>query len=181
MQNIENDVLKVLVSKEQIDARCAELAKQIEQDYDGKNPLFLVLLNGALPFMAKLCDYIKIPMEYDCIRVHSYVGKTSTGNIIVENYHFDKLKNRHVVLVEDIIDSGLTLHTLTDLLDSKGTASIEICALLNKPVLNQIELNPKYVGFNVPNEFVIGFGLDYDQQYRNLPYVGVLKPEAIKK
>ena len=181
MKNIEDDVLKVLVSKEQIEKRCAELAEEIGNDYGDSNPLFLCLLNGALPFLAKLCDYIKIPMEYQCVKISSYVGKSSTGNILIENFDFNKLKDRDVIIVEDIIDSGLTLHTLVDLLNTKGLKSLQICSLLNKPSLNQIELNAKYVGFNVPNEFVIGFGLDYDQQYRNLPYVGVLDPKAIKK
>lgn len=180
MKDINEDVLKVLISAEEIDQRVKELAQEIEKDYADKNPLLLCLINGSIPFLAKLISYLRIPMEYDCIRVHSYLGQSSTGNVIVENYRFDKLKGRHIILVEDIIDTGLTLHTLTGMLKDVKPASLEICSLLNKPSLNQIALNPKYVGFDIPSEFVIGFGLDYNEQYRNLPYIGVMNPKAIK-
>ena len=181
MHLIENDVLKVLITKEEIETRCKELAAEINRDYADKNPMLICLLKGALPFLAKLLDYIKIPMEYECIRVSSYQGMSSTGNVVIENFDFKKVENRHIIFVEDIIDSGLTLYETKKLFATKNIASCEIMALLNKPILNKIDLDAKYIGFVIPNEFVIGFGLDYDEQYRNLPYIGVMKPEAIKK
>ncbi len=180
MKDINEEVLRVLITEEQIDARCKELASQIEADYENKNPLLLCLINGSLPFLGNLIKYIRIPMEYDCIRVHSYQGQSSTGNVIVENYNFDKLKGRHIILIEDIIDTGLTLHTLKQMLKSIPIGSVEICSLLNKPGLNQIDVGAKYIGFEIPSEFVIGFGLDYNEQYRNLPYIGIMNPKAIK-
>ncbi len=181
MHSIENDVLKVLITKEQIDQRCKELALEIENDYQDSNPIFICVLKGALPFMAKMLDHLKLQMEIECVRIKSYDGMSSTGKVTIDNFNFDLIKDRHVILVEDIIDSGLTMFEASKMFKEKGLKSLEILALLNKPVLNQVPINPKYVGFEIPNEFVIGFGLDYDEQYRNLPYVGILKPEAVKK
>ena len=181
MRSIENDVLKVLISKEELDNRCKELAEQLQNDYQDENPIFICILKGALPFMAKLLDHLKMNMEIECVRVKSYDGMSSTGNVQIDNFNFDYIKDRHVILVEDIVDTGLTMQKTTELFKSKGVKSLEILTLLNKPVLNKVPLDIKYIGFEIPNEFVIGFGLDYDEQYRNLPYVGVLKPEAVKK
>ena len=180
MRSIEEDVLKVLITKEEIDARCAELAEQLHRDYQDENPIFLCILKGAMPFMAKMLDHLKFKMQIECIRVKSYDGMSSTGSVKIDDFNFDLIKDRHVILVEDIIDTGLTMKKTSDLFKEKGVKSLEILSLLNKPVLNKVPLNPKYIGFEIPNEFVIGFGLDYDEQYRNLPYVGVLKPEAVK-
>ena len=181
MRSIEEDVLKVLITKDEIDNRCKELADKLHKDYQDENPIFICILKGALPFFAKMLEHLKFEMEIECVRVKSYDGMNSTGNVQIDNFNFDHIKDRHVIIVEDIIDTGLTMKKTTDLFKSKGVKSLEILALLNKPVLNQVQLNPKYIGFEIPHEFVIGFGLDYNEQYRNLPYIGVLKPEAIKK
>ncbi len=181
MRKIKDDVLKVFITEEQINNRCKELAEEIHKDYGDSNPLFICVLKGALPFMAKMLKYLEFPMEFECIKVKSYSGMNSTGIVTIDNFNFDIVKNRHVILVEDIVDTGLTMHKTTKLFLDAGVVSLEILTLLNKPVLNKIPLKMKYVGFEIPDEFVIGFGLDYDEQYRNLPYIGVLDPAKIKK
>lgn len=181
MHFIEEDVLKILITNEEINTRCQELAKEIDNDYKDKNPILVCLLKGALPFLAKLLEHIKIPMEIDCIKVHSYSGTNSTGKVTIEHLKSEKYKNRHVILVEDIIDTGLTLNETCKLFKEFGVESLEIMSLLNKPVLNKVELNAKYIGFEIPNEFVIGFGLDYNEQYRNLPYIGIMNTDKLEK
>ena len=177
---LENDVKKILFSKEDIDKRCEEIAKLIDKDYEGKKPLLICVLNGALPFFSNILTRITIPMEYDAIKVSSYDGTETTGKINIGNYNFNKIKNRDVLIVEDIVDTGHTMKALVEYFNSVTTPnSVEILTLLDKPSRREVEVKTKYVGFEVENEFVIGYGLDYNELYRNLPYVGVIKEEAI--
>lgn len=179
MNFIEQDVKKVLVSSEEIEARSLELARQIENDYVGKTPMMLCLLNGALPFMATLVKKIRTDVEYQCVKVTSYAGTSTTGNVSLGSFDTSKFAGRDVLIVEDIVDTGLTIKKVVEYLYTLGVNSVEVVTLLDKPARREVEVNPKYIGFTIPNEFVIGFGLDYDEKYRNLPYVGVLKEEAI--
>ena len=181
MYFIEEDILKILITNEEITNRCIELAREIEKDYEDKNPILVCLLKGSLPFLAKLLEHIRIPLEIDCIKVHSYNGTSSTGSVTIEHLKSNKYNNRHVILVEDIIDTGLTLKKTCELFNDFNVSSLEIMSLLNKKVLNQVDLNAKYIGFDIPNEFVIGFGLDFNEKYRNLPYIGVLNTDKINK
>ncbi len=179
MKFIEQDVKEILVSNEQIEKRSLELAREIEKDYAEKDPIFLCLLNGALPFMATLIKNIRTDIEFVCVKVSSYEGTESSGKVSFGNFNFNNIQNRNVVIVEDIVDTGLTISKVTETLIEKGANSVEVVTLLDKPSRREVEVTPKYIGFVVPNVFVIGFGLDYNEKYRNLPYVGVLKEEAI--
>lgn len=180
MKILEQDVKKILFSKEDIDKRCQEIAELIDKDYVGKRPLLLCVLNGALPFFSNVLTRITIPMEYDAIKVSSYDGTETTGKINIGNYNISKLIDRDVLIVEDIVDTGHTMKALVEFLNSNSKPkSVEILTLLDKPSRREVEVKTKYVGFEVANEFVIGYGLDYNELYRNLPYVGVIKEEAI--
>lgn len=180
MNLLEKDVKKILFSKEDIDKRCAEIADMINSEYEGKKPLLLCVLNGALPFFANVLTRINIPMEYDTIRVTSYSGTETTGEINIGNFNVDKIAGRDVIIVEDIVDTGRTMKALVDYFNNITTPkSVEILTLLDKPSRREVEVSVKYIGFEVANEFVIGYGLDYNQLYRNLPYIGVIKEEAI--
>ena len=179
MEFIEKDVKKVLVSSEEIEARSKELAEMIEKDYDNKKPILLCLLNGALPFMATLVKKIRTDVEYQCVKVSSYAGTTSTGTVSFGSFDVEKLNGRDILIIEDIVDTGLTIKKVKEYLFSIGALSVEVVTLLDKPSRRVADIYPKYIGFTVPNEFVIGFGLDYNEKYRNLPYVGVLKEDAI--
>lgn len=180
--NIHNDIKKILISNEQIEARCKELGEILNKDYDNKNPVLLSLLRGSIPFVATLSKYLTIPVEFDYMRASSYRGTASTGNVAISLMPATNLLNRHVIIVEDIIDTGSTLSTVSQVIEDLHPASLEIITLLDKPYMRKVKnLIPKYVGFTVPNEFVVGFGLDYDEAYRQLPYVGVLKEEIYKK
>lgn len=179
--NIEQDIKKILITEEEIDKRCRELGKHLSEDYDGLNPVVICLLKGSVVFTGKLITYINVPMELECLRIKSYDGMHSTGHVQIFDFDYNILNKRHVIIVEDIIDTGLTLKEVIKIFKTKSIKSLEVCALLNKKAMNRVDINPKYIGFEIPNEFVVGFGLDYNQQYRNLPYVGVLKEEAINK
>ena len=165
---IEKDIEKVLISKEEILAKSAELGKQLTEEYQGKNPLVVGILKGAVPFMADLTREINTYLELDFMDVSSYGNATvSSGEV-----------GRHILIVEDIIDSGRTLAYLVDLFRYRKAASVKIVTLLDKPEGRVVDIKADYVGFDVPNEFVVGYGLDYAETYRNLPYIGVLKPEV---
>lgn len=181
--NIHNDIEKVLVSNEEIEKRCASLAKELDKDYDGKTPVVLSLLRGSIPFTATLTKYMNTQVEFDYMRASSYHGGTvSCGNVAVSLMPATKLENRHVLIIEDIIDTGTTLSTITKIINDLHPASLEIVTLLDKPYMRKVsDVAPKYIGFTIPNEFVVGFGLDYDEKYRHLPYVGVLKESVYKK
>lgn len=174
-------VKKVLISREELDKRIEEVAKEIEIDYADKMPVMLCLLKGSISYFTRLCENMNIPMVYEFLRASSYHGATTTGDVKVTNLPLLDLKGRHVIVVEDIIDTGLTLSCILDVLKKLEPASIEITTLLDKPARRQVDgVIPKYVGFVIPDEFVLGFGLDWNEQYRNLPYIGVLKEEFYK-
>ena len=174
--NINNNIKKTLITKEMLDERIAEIAKQISIEYVDKNPVMICLLKGSVSYFAHLCENIHIPLEYEFLRASSYHGATTTGEVKLLHVPTIPLKNRHVIIVEDIIDTGLTLAAI-----QKEPSSLEITTLLDKPSRRvEHSIVPKYVGFTIPDEFVVGFGLDYNEQYRNLPYIGVLKEEVYK-
>jgi len=177
---LENNVLKVLVSKEQIEEIEDRMAKQISEDYADKNLLLLCILKGSVVFFSDLMRKITLPMEIDFMKVTSYgKGSVSTGNVrILLDLHREDFSAVDVLIVEDIIDSGRTLSTLVEYLKMKGCRSVKTCTLLDKPARREVPFQPDYTGAVIPDEFVIGFGLDYAEKYRELPYVGVLKPSV---
>lgn len=177
---MHKDCKKILFSEEQINERCKELGKQLTQQYaDNKHDvLFVGILKGSLPFMAELIKRVEADIKIDFIAASSYVGTESQGDIKIIKDLDCSVENRDVVLVEDIIDTGLTILKLKELLYKKGAHDVKVVALLNKQSRRTCDVNADYVGFEIENEFVIGFGLDYEQRYRNLPYVGVLKEEC---
>ena len=176
---LEKDIEKTLVSKEAIDLKTRELGAQIAQDYRDKNPLVIGILKGAVPFMADLVRAIDIHLEMDFMDVSSYgEALVSSGEVKIIKDLDTNVMGRDVLIVEDIIDSGRTLKYLVDLFKYRQAKSVKIVTLLDKPEGRVVELDPDYCGFLVPNEFVVGMGLDYKENYRNLPFVGVLKPEV---
>ncbi|WP_346353655.1 hypoxanthine phosphoribosyltransferase [Azotosporobacter soli] len=176
---MHNDVEKVLISTEELKRRIAELGKQISTEYAGKEILMIGVLRGAVLFMADLARAIELHVSMDFMAVSSYgAGTTSSGVVRILKDLDESIEGRHVLVVEDIIDSGLTLNYLLDNLRSRKPASIKLCTLLNKPERRKVEVNIDYNGFDVPDYFVVGYGLDYAERYRNLPYIGILKPEV---
>ena len=179
---LHKDVEEILLSHEEIEAKCEELGKRVSKDYEGKTPIFIGLLKGAVPFLAELIKHIECPMEIDFIDVASYSGTQSTGKVTFLKDVSCNLEGRHVVFVEDIIDTGLTLSEVVKVFKQRKIASYEIVTLVDKPEGRKIGgVSPKYIGFNIPNKFVVGFGLDYNELYRNLPYIGVLKRSVYEK
>lgn len=179
---INNDVEKVLVSEQELDAINRRLGEQITRDFEGKNLLVVGILKGSVYFMADLTRYIDLPLKLDFLAVSSYGGGTrSSGAVrIIKDIDID-LEGYDVLLIEDILDSGRTLQYVSDMLSARKANSISICTLLDKPARRVVDLNADYVGCDVPDEFVVGYGLDYDQHYRNLPYIGALKREVYEK
>ena len=180
---MEKNIEKVLISKEQIRAKVQELAAQLSKEYADKDPVFVGVLKGVVIFFADMVREISIPCEIDFMCLSSYGGTNSSGNVVVKKDLSVDIKGRHVVILEDIYDTGRSLDFTRKYLLSKEPASLKICTLLDKPErrVEGITLVPDYVGFTIPNEFVVGYGLDFNEHYRNLPYVGVLKPEAYEK
>ena len=180
--SIHNDVKKILISNEELKIRIKELAKEIEHDYQGKKIVMICLLKGSIPFFTYLCENIDLPMEYQMMRASSYHGTNTTGKVNIINMLTTSLSGKDVLIVEDIVDTGLTLTHMKKVLLEMEPASLKIVTLLDKPVRRLVDdMNPEYVGFTIPDEFVIGFGLDFDEEYRNLPYVGILKEEKYVK
>ena len=172
------DIEKVLLTEEQIKARIKELAEQITADYDGKCPLLVCILNGASIFYINLICELDMPLTMNFMRISSYGGGTeSSGNVRILYDLEQDITDKDVIIVEDIIDSGNTLYKLTNTLAKRGAASIKTCCLLDKPSRRQVDIDADYVGFVVPDEFLVGYGLDYDGIYRNLNFIGTLKPE----
>ena len=175
------DVAKVLISAEEIDAKLAEMGRTITEDYRGKDVLMIGVLKGAFILMADLARHIDLPVEFDFMAVSSYGSATKTSGVVRILKDLDQeIADRHVIIVEDIIDSGLTLHYLIRNLKVRNPASLELAALLIKDGIERPPLDVKYEGFHIPPDFVIGFGLDYDGKYRNLPYVGVMHESLIR-
>jgi hypoxanthine phosphoribosyltransferase len=177
-----SNVAEVLLSEEQIEAKVAELGHRISSDYEGLELTLVSVLKGSLPFMADLMRSITLPLRIDLMEVSSYGGATteSSGLVRILKDLSAPIEGRDVLIVEDIIDTGLTLNYLLRYLKGKNPKSIKICALLDKPARRLVEIQLDYVGFEIPDAFVVGYGLDYGEVYRNLRFVGVLRPEAYK-
>lgn len=181
--NMNDDVLRTLISEEEIHAKVREMGKIISRDYENSSNLILVtVLKGAVVFLADIMREITVPCDIDFMVVSSYGSGVKTSGVVKIVKDLDvPLEGRDILIIEDILDSGLTLSYIKELLADRGPRSIRIAALLDKPERRQVNLQADYVGFSVPDEFVIGYGLDYDEKYRNLPYIGVLKPEVYSK
>lgn len=180
---MEKDIQEILLSEEQIKNRIAELGEILTKEYEGKDPVIVGVLKGVVVFYADMIRQIKVPCQMDFMWISSYEGQNSTGKMDVKRDVSVDIKGRHVLILEDIFDTGNSLDFTYKHLLSKEPASLKICTLLDKPSRRKpgITLQADYVGFTVPNAFVVGYGLDFDEHYRNLPYVGILKPEAYEK
>jgi hypoxanthine phosphoribosyltransferase len=177
---LERAVGEILVDADMLSGRIAELGEEISADYDGRDLLLIGVLKGAVFFMADLMRHLTVPCELDFMAISSYGAATDSSGVVRILKDLDiNIRERHVLVVEDIIDSGLTLSYLVRNLSAREPASLEICALLTKPSRREIEVPVRYVGFEIPNRFVIGYGLDFAERYRNLPYVGVLNERLI--
>jgi hypoxanthine phosphoribosyltransferase len=179
MDPFTDDIEKVLISEEEIQAKLAAMGAQITRDYEGRSLLLVGVLKGAFVVMADLARNIQLPLQFDFMAVSSYGAATKTSGVvrILKDLDHD-LKDLDVLVVEDIVDSGLTLKYLLKNLAGRKPASLEVAALLRKEGIQQVELDVRYIGFDIPNEFVVGYGLDYAEKFRNLPYIGTLKPAA---
>jgi hypoxanthine phosphoribosyltransferase len=172
---LEQAVGEVLIDQETLAARVAELGAEVSADYEGRDLLLIGVLKGAVFFMADLMRHLTVPCEVDFMAISSYGDATDSSGIVRILKDLDiNIEGRHVLVVEDIIDSGLTLSYLIRNLESREPATLEVCALLTKPSRREIDVPVRYVGFEIPNKFVVGYGLDFAERYRNLPYVGVL-------
>src|SRR5687768_9726029 len=179
MTEVHRDIEKILITADEIQDKIRELAKQITEDYRDKDLLLVGVLKGAFVFMSDLAREIDLPIEFDFMAVSSYGSATKSSGVVRILKDLDyEISGRHVLLVEDIIDSGLTISYLLRYLQARGPASLEICSLFWKKGEQAVPLDVKYPGFEIPPVFVVGYGLDYAEKYRNLPYIGVLKPEA---
>ena len=179
---LENDIKKILISHDEIVVAARELGQKLTEDYQGKNPILVGILKGSVPFMAELIKHIDTHIELDFMLVSSYHGGTSSSGVINIIKDLDQdIKGRDILFVEDIIDTGKTLKSLKELFEGRQPASVKIATLLDKPEGRLVEIEADYTCFTIPNEFVVGYGLDYDENYRNLPYIGVLKEEVYSK
>ncbi len=179
-ENMRDDIERVFFTEEEIAEKVNALGAQISADYAGKNPLFVGVLKGCFMFMADLMRAVTIPCALDFMAVSSYKGRSSTGEVSIQKDLSQNIEGRHIIMIEDILDSGVTLNYLLKYLNMRNPASITIATLMDKPTGRKVDLQAKYSCFEVPNEFVVGYGLDYNGTYRNLPYIGVLKPEIYK-
>ncbi len=176
--NMHGEIDHILITEEQIKLKCQEIGKQLSEEYDGKFPLAIGVLKGAMPFLSDVIRHTDIHLEMDFMDVSSYGdGTRSTGEVKIVKDLNTKVEGRDLIIVEDIIDSGLTLSYLVDLFKYRKARSIKIVTLLDKPSGRSAAIQADIIGFEVPDEFVVGYGLDYAERYRNLPYIGVLKPE----
>ncbi len=179
MSVLDDDIDAVVVSAEQINERISELAKEIDADYAGREPLLIGVLKGAAMFMSDLARALERPSTMEFMAVSSYGSGTQSSGVVRILKDLDRdIAGQHVLIVEDIIDSGLTLSWLLGNLRSRNPASLSVCTLLRKPDAVKVDVPVKYIGFDIPNEFVIGYGLDYAERYRDLPYIATLKPEV---
>ncbi len=177
---LEAAVGEILIGEQQLRSRIRELGEEISTDYEGRDLLLIGVLKGAVFFMADLMRHIRVPCEIDFMAISSYGASTDSSGVVRILKDLDiNIEGRHVLVVEDIVDSGLTLSYLMRNLESREPATLEVCALMTKPARREIEVPIRYVGFEIPNKFVIGYGLDFAERYRNLPYVGVLHPELM--
>lgn len=177
-----NDVQEILLSEEKIDLKIRELGKLISEEYAGKDLLVIGVLKGSVIFVSDLVRNISIPCEIDFMSVSSYGASSESSGVVRILKDLDQdIEGKNVIIAEDIIDSGITLDYLVDFLKARKPKSIEIVTLLSKPARRKVDINVKYIGFEVPDEFLVGYGLDYANRYRNLPFVGILKREVYEK
>jgi len=174
---MNDDILKVLVTKEELEKRIEELGKEITRDYNGKEIVVISVLKGAVVFLADIIREIDTNVLMDFMIVSSFSGAVSSGVVRIMRDLSVSIENKDVLIIEDILDSGNTLKYLSDILKGRNPASLKICTMLYKPMRVTAAIKPDYVGFEIPDEYVVGMGLDYNERYRNLPYIGVLKPE----
>lgn len=180
---MENDIQEILISEEQIQNRIRELGEVLTKEYAGKDPVIVGVLKGVVVFYADMVRQIKVPCQMDFMWLSSYSGTNSTGKMVVRQDLKSDIRGRHVLILEDIFDTGNSLSFTYQHLLSKEPASLKICTLLDKPARRKpgVTVQADYTGFTVPDAFVVGYGLDYNEHYRNLPYVGILKPEVYEK
>jgi hypoxanthine phosphoribosyltransferase len=176
---IERDIGEVLIDEQRIAAKVGEMAETISRDYADKDPVLVAVLNGAVVFLSDLMRRLRIPVTIDFVKWSSYGDSTRSSGVVRILKDLDEsVEGRHVLVVEDIIDTGLTLHYLLENLRSRSPASVKVVALLDKPSRRRVEIRADYLGFEIPDAFVVGYGLDYARRYRHLPYIGVLKPDV---
>ena len=179
MEDMRQDMETILFDQAQLEAKVAQLGEQISRDYEGKDLLLVGGLKGSVVFMADLMRRITVPAAIDFMAVSSYGSGVKTSGVVRILKDLDRsIEGKDLLIVEDILDSGMTLHYLRDLLRDRGCASVRIVTLLDKPERRKVDIHPDYVGFQIPDAFVVGYGLDYAEKYRNLPYVGILKPSV---
>ena len=174
---VEKDIERVLISAEELEAHVAEIGAQISRDFEGKDPIFIGVLKGCFIFMADLMRHVTINCSMDFMAVSCYSGTTSTGAVKINKDLSEDIEGRHIIIVEDILDSGVTLNYLKNFLMVRKPASISIATLMDKPARRKADVYADYSCFEIPDAFVVGYGLDYNERYRNLPYIGVLKSE----
>ncbi len=179
--DVSNIISEVLVTEEQIKERVKELGEQISRDYEGKEICVLAVLTGSFIFAADIIRALKVPAQVICIFASSYEGAESVGKVDLIKGKGFVVKDKDILIVEDIVDTGRTLTAVKEILMNEGAKSVEICTFLDKPERRVVELTPKYIGFDIPNKFAVGYGLDYDHSFRQFPFVGVLKPEIYEK
>ncbi|MBQ5778221.1 MAG: hypoxanthine phosphoribosyltransferase [Oscillospiraceae bacterium] len=179
---MKKDIERILLTEEEISEKVKFLAKQIKSEYSDKNPLILCILKGSVVFTADIIRELDFPCEIDFMQVSSYGhGAETTGELVIKKDLDTDIKGRDVIIIEDILDTGVTLSKLIPNLGARGARKVAICVLLNKPERRTVEVDADYIGFDIENEFVVGYGLDYDEKYRNLPYIGILKRGVYEK
>lgn len=179
---MHNDIQEILYTEQEIQAKVAELGRIITKDYQGRNPLVICVLKGAFIFMADLVKRLDMPLELDFMAISSYGQSTKSSGVVKIIKDLDtSVEGRDVLIVEDIIDSGLTLSYLIDVLERRNALSVSVVTLFDKPARRSVEMEADYTGFSLPDAFVVGVGLDYAEKYRNLPYIGILKPEVYSR
>ncbi|CAD2071961.1 hypoxanthine phosphoribosyltransferase [Phocicoccus pinnipedialis] len=175
---LKNDISEIVLTEEEIVSLAKSLGEQITKDYEGKKPILVALLKGSIMFMTDLIKNIDTHIEIDFMDVSSYVGTQSSGEVKILKDLSSSIEGRHIIIVEDIVETGNTLNSIVDFLQYRKAASVEICTLLDKPVPSRtLDVEVKYIGTKIPDGFVVGYGLDFNEFYRNLPYIGLLKPE----
>ncbi len=176
---MKEDLAKILIREEDIRKRIKELGEKISRDYNGKHPVLVTVLRGAIVFLCDLMREISIPVTLDFLSISSYTGQTHTGIVRILKDLDENIENKYVILIEDIIDTGLTLNYILRTLRERRPAEVRVCTLLDKRVRRIVDIPLDYVGFEIPDEFVVGYGMDYKQNYRNLPFISVLKEEIL--
>jgi hypoxanthine phosphoribosyltransferase len=176
---VKEDLAKILIKEEDIRKRIKELGEEISRDYHGRKPVLVTVLRGAIVFLCDLVREISIPVILDFLSISSYSGQTHTGIVRILKDLDENIENKHVILIEDIIDTGLTLNYILRTLREKRPADVRVCTLLDKKVRRIVDIPLDYIGFEIPDEFVVGYGMDYKQNYRNFPFIGVLKEEIL--